>query len=99
LPPGRISRSGPISWYDTNRTYAETRFFSDDATRAAEAAWDRPREEAQERGVPVSYRDYSTGIEILHKPDGRRFEIQFIASALRGENFEILGELPRTRIE
>jgi hypothetical protein len=66
---------------------------SDESTRAAEAAWDRAREEALERGVPVFYRDHWTGIETLHEPDGRRFEIRFIAGAPRGQNFEIVREL------
>jgi hypothetical protein len=67
--------------------------FSDEAARAAAAAWDRAREEALERGVAVSYRDHLTGIETLHQPDGRRFEIRFIAGAPSGQNFEILREL------
>lgn len=71
---------------------------SDESTRAAEAAWDRAREEALKRGVPVFYRDHSTGIEVLHEPDGRRFEIRFIAGAPRGGNFEVVRKLsPKTR--
>ncbi len=65
-------------------------------TREAEAAWDRARNEALARGVPVFYRNDRTGIEIMEQPDGRRFEIRFIPGAPRGRNFEIIRELAQT---
>jgi len=62
-------------------------------TLEAENAWDRAREEALARGVAVFFRDHKTGIEIMQQPDGRRFEIRFIAGAARGSNYEIVREL------
>lgn len=62
-------------------------------TRQAEAAWDRARDGALSRGLPLFYRDHKTSIEIMQHPDGRRFEIQFIADAPRGRNYEIVREL------
>jgi hypothetical protein len=66
---------------------------TDEFTRQAEAAWDDARDEALTRGIPVFYRDHMTGLEILRQPDGRRFEIRFIAGASRGRNYEIVREL------
>jgi hypothetical protein len=68
--------------------------FSDEFARQAEGAWDRARDAALARGAPVFYQDDGTGVEIMEQPDGRRFEIRFIAGAPRGENYEILRELP-----
>lgn len=68
--------------------------FSEEFTGQAEGAWDRARGEALARGAPVFYQDDETGVEIMEQPDGRRFEIRFIAGAPRGENYEILRELP-----
>jgi hypothetical protein len=66
---------------------------ADEFTRGAEAAWDRARDEALARGVPVFYRDHGTGVEIMQQPDGRRFEVRFIPGAPRGRNYEIVREL------
>ncbi len=60
----------------------------------AEGAWDRARNEALARGAAVFYQDEETGGEIMQQPDGRRFEIRFIADAPRDENYEIVRELP-----
>jgi hypothetical protein len=67
--------------------------FTDEFTRGAEAAWDRARDEALARGVAVFYRDDRTSVEVMQQPDGRRFEIRFIAGAPRGHNYEIVREL------
>jgi hypothetical protein len=69
---------------------------SPEFTRAAEAAWDRARDEAMAQAVPVFYRNDRSGIEIMEQPDGRRFEIRFIPGAPRGRNFEIIRELARS---
>ena len=74
---------------------AELDILSPEFTREAEAAWDRARNQALARGVPVFYRNDRTGLEIMEQPDGRRFEIRFIPGAPRGRNFEIIRELAR----
>ncbi|HUI78895.1 MAG TPA: hypothetical protein VLY24_13300 [Bryobacteraceae bacterium] len=66
---------------------------SDGNRTARQQPWDRARDEALARGVSVFYRDHGTGIEIMQQPDGRRFEIRFIAGAPRGHNYEIVREL------
>ena len=75
---------------------AKLDILSPEFTRQAEAAWDRARDEALARGVPVFYRNDRTGIEIMEHSDGRRFEIRFIPGAPRGRNFEIIRELARS---
>jgi hypothetical protein len=72
---------------------AKLDILTDEFTRAAEAAWDRARDEALAQGVPVFCRDHRTGIEVMQQPDGRRFEIRFISGAPRGRNYEIVREL------
>jgi len=66
---------------------------TDEFAREAEAAWDRARDEALARGIAVFYRDRKTGVGTMQRPDGRRFEIRFIAGAPRGRNYEIVREL------
>jgi hypothetical protein len=77
-------------------TVAKIDILSPEFTREAEAAWDRARDEALARGVPVFYRNDGSGIEIMEQPDGRRFEIRFIPGSPRGRNFEIIRELTRS---
>jgi hypothetical protein len=71
---------------------AKLDIFSDEFTLEAEAAWERARQEALALDVSVFYRDHRTGVEIMEQPDGRRFEIRFIAGAPRGRNYEIVRE-------
>ena len=94
----RVPETGArFPWYHTKSdTVAEIDILSPEFTREAEAAWDRARNQALARGVPVFYRNDRTGLEIMEHPDGRRFEIRFIAGAPRGRNFEIVRELART---
>jgi len=68
----------------------------DDFTAAVRTAGARAREETLKAGVPVFYRDSASGLEIMEQPDGRRFEICYLASALRERNYEVLRELGRT---
>jgi hypothetical protein len=72
---------------------AQLDILSAEFTREVESAWDCARDEALARSIPVFYRDHGTGIEIMQQPDGRRFEIRFIAGAPRGCNYEIVREL------
>ena len=47
---------------------AELDILSPEFTREAEAAWDRARNQALARGVPVFYRNDRTGFEIMEQP-------------------------------
>ena len=60
-----------------------------------EAAWAAGRQAFHETlaaGLPVSYLDGS-GLNVLQFPDGRKFEIRWIAGAPSGRNYEIMREL------
>lgn len=70
---------------------AKLDIFDDEFTRQAELAWDRARDEALASGVSVFYRE--KGIQIMERPDGRRFEIRFISGAPRDSCYEIIREL------
>lgn len=72
---------------------AKLDILSAEFTVKAESAWNHARDEALARGIPVFYRDHKTAIQIMQQPDGRRFEIRFIAGAPRGHNYEIVREL------
>ena len=72
--------------------------FSEDFTVAVKAACVRAREETLKAGVPVFYLDAKTGLEIMEQPDGRKFEIRFIAGAPRERNYEVLRELGGTAV-
>jgi hypothetical protein len=72
---------------------AKLDILSAEFTVEAESAWDRARDQALARGIPIFYRDHRTGIQIMQQPDGRRFEIRFIPGAPRGHNYEIVREL------
>lgn len=48
--------------------------------------------EAIAAGLPVFYID-ADGLDVLERPDGRRFEIHWRPGAPAGENFEIVREL------
>ena len=47
-------------------------------------------------GVPVFYRDAKRNLNIVEHPNGRRFEIRFVANAPGERNFEVVSELDDT---
>ena len=52
----------------------------------------RDLEETLEAGHAVAYVD-EKGLNILHQPDGRRFEIRWVPAASASRDFEIVREL------
>ena len=70
--------------------------FKDDFTVAVKAACSRAREDALKVGVPVFYRDEKENADIMEQPDGRRFEIRFVAGMPRDRNYQVLRELGKT---
>jgi hypothetical protein len=62
-------------------------------TRHAQEATRAAREESLALGIPVFYRDPRAGMDLMEQPDGRRFEIRYIAGAPRERNYEIVREL------
>jgi hypothetical protein len=71
-------------------------FFSEDFSAAIVSAGARARLETLRAGVPVFYRDWKRNVDIMEQPDGRKFEVCFIAGAPRERNFRVIRELIET---
>ena len=72
---------------------AKLDIFSKEFTRRAEAAWMEARATALSKGFSVFYFESDTGLEVMEQPNGRKFEIRFIARAPRGQNYEVIREI------
>jgi hypothetical protein len=70
-------------------------FFSQEFTAAIVSAGARACLETLEAGVPVFYRDWNRNLDIMEQPDGRKFEVCFIAGAPRETNYRVIRELER----
>jgi len=68
-------------------------FFSPEFTAAIIAASARARLETLEAGVPVFYRDWKRNLDVMEEPDGRKFEVCFIAGAPREANYRVIRQL------
>jgi hypothetical protein len=71
------------------------RFFDDEFTAAVKLACASALKETLEAGVPVFYRDAKQNIDVMEQPDGRKFEIRFLAGLSRERNYEVLREIGR----
>ena len=49
-------------------------------------------------GIPIFYRDWETGMEIMEEADGRRFEIRYIPGAPRDRHVEVLREIKASNV-
>ena len=58
-------------------------FSSEEFTAALIAAGARAVQETLKAGVPIFYWDWKRNLDVMEKPDGRKFEICFIAGAPR----------------
>jgi len=54
------------------------------------------RLETLKAGVPVFYRDSTRNFDVMEQPDGRKFEVRFIAGAPRESNYRVVRELNET---
>ncbi|MGA9623315.1 MAG: hypothetical protein WBL65_03540 [Bryobacteraceae bacterium] len=59
---------------------------------AVPAAGRKAFSETLAAGLPVFYLD-AAGINLMERPDGRRFEIHRLPGAPSGENYEVIREL------
>jgi hypothetical protein len=66
---------------------------SEEFTRQMQENARRAREESFALGIPVFYRDWEAGVDIMEHPKGRRFEIRYIPGAPRDRNYEVVREL------
>jgi hypothetical protein len=71
-------------------------FFPQEFTAAIISAGARARLETLEAGVPVFYRDWKLHLDVMEQPDGRKFEVCFIAGAPREVNYRVIRELDGT---
>jgi hypothetical protein len=67
-------------------------FASDGFDQAVRAAGRRAFDETLACGLPVFYLD-SSGLNVMERADGRKFEIRWIPGAQTSQNYEIIREL------
>ena len=70
--------------------------FPDEFSAAIVAAGSRARLETLGAGITVFYRDWEQNLDVMEQPDGRKFEVCFIAGAPREINYRVIRELDRT---
>ena len=68
-------------------------FFTDEFTAAVILAGARARLETLNAGIPVFYKDAARNLDVMEQPDGRKFEVCFIAGAPRESNYRVIREL------
>jgi hypothetical protein len=73
-----------------------SQFFPDGFSAAIVAAGSRARLETLKAGIAVFYRDWERNLDVMEQPDGRKFEVCFIAGAPRESNYRVIRELDRT---
>ena len=79
-----------------NSVMENSGFFSQEFTAAIVSAGARARLETLEAGVPVFYRDWKRNLDVMEQPDGRKFEVCFIAGAPREANYRVIRDLEGT---
>ena len=67
-------------------------FGSKEFDEAVRAAGHQAFLETLAAGLPVFYRD-TDGLNVMQRPDGRRFEIRWVPGAPSGGNYEVIREL------
>ena len=79
-----------------NRDMENGEFFQEGFTAAVVSAGARARLETLKAGVPVFYRDSRLNLDVMEQPNGRKFEIRFLAGATREGNYRVIRELNET---
>jgi hypothetical protein len=70
--------------------------FDEGFQSAVIATFERAGQETLDAGVLMFYRDSASGIDIMERSDGRRFEIRYVRNAPCERHYEITRELSRT---
>ena len=68
-------------------------FLREEFTSAIILAGARARLETLKAGVAVFYRDWDRSLDVMEQPDGRKFEVCFIAGAPRESNYSVIRQL------
>ena len=71
-------------------------FFQEEFTAAIISAGARARLDTLKAGVPVFYRDWKHNLDVMERPDGRKFEVCFISGAPGESNYQVIRELDET---
>ena len=79
-----------------NQEMKRDEFFPDAFSAAIISAGARARLETLKAGVPVFYRDWKRNFDVMEQPNGRKFEVCFIADAPRENNYRVIRELDKT---
>lgn len=79
-----------------NRDMENGQFFQGAFSASIISAGARARLETLEAGVPVFYRDWKRNVDVMEQPDGRKFEVCFIAGAPHESNYRVIRELDKT---
>jgi hypothetical protein len=74
----------------------DLRFFPEEFKAAIVSPGARARIGTLQAGVPVFYRDFGRNIDIMEQPNGRKYEIRFVAGAPREKNYQVVRELDET---
>ena len=71
-------------------------FFDDDFVAAVRSAGAHARADTLRAGVPVFYRDSGLNVDVMEHPNGRRYEIRFLAGMPGDRNYSVIRELDET---
>jgi hypothetical protein len=56
----------------------------------------RASQETLDAGVPIFYRDPESGMDVMERPDGSRFQVLFLSNAPLEDHYQIVRQLNRT---
>jgi hypothetical protein len=96
---GSIAGAAPASAElptDLQFKHWERRFFPDRFSAAIVAAGSRARLETLKAGLAFFCRNWKQNLDVMEQPDGRKFEVCFIAGAPRESNYKVIRELDPT---
>jgi hypothetical protein len=75
---------------------ANGQFFQEAFSAAIISAGARTGLETLQAGIPVFYWDWKRNLDVMEQPDGRKFEVCFVAGAPRESNYRAIRELDKT---
>ncbi len=76
-----------------NKRVEDGGLFPDTFVAQIISAGARARLDTLKAGVPVFYWDWKSSVDVMELPDGRRFEVSFIAGAPGESNYRVIRQL------
>ncbi len=92
----KTTGTGRNYWSTYNWDMETSPFLKEEFTSAIILAGARARLETLKAGVAVFYRDWDRSLDVMEQPDGRKFEVCFIAGATRESNYRVIRQLEET---